>query len=119
MTIEMHRHDSSGTRGDRSLNLLRIQIEGGVLDIHEHRFGANIRNRRAGGNERERRGDNFITRLKFKQPHGDVQSRGAAVEPNALFGPAELREILLKLRHVRPEAKAALLERARDRRVYL
>ena len=43
-----------------------------------------------------------------------MQGRGAAVEADAMFRAAEPREILFKLRHVRPEAERAVVKGARD-----
>src|SRR6202044_895767 len=67
--------------------------------------------------ERVRRGDDFVARPDIEQPQRDVQRGRAAVETERVLRAAELREVFFKLRHVRPEAKRTVVERAGERGV--
>src|SRR3974377_233926 len=106
----MNGYDGPSPGSDGALDLARIEIKRVILNIHEDRVGAHVGNGPAGGNESKRRGDNLIARPEVQQAHGHVEGRGAAIEANAVLRGAELREVLLELRHIRPQAKTALIE---------
>jgi hypothetical protein len=85
MAVKMHRHDGLGARRDGAFDQLRVEIEGGVVNVHKDRLRADVGNRPARGDEREGRGDDFIAGADAEQQHRHVQRRGAAVEPGAVF----------------------------------
>ena len=115
--VEMDRQDRLGARRDGAFDQLRVQVERRVVNIHIDRLGAHVGNGPTGGDESAGGGDDLIARADVEQQHRDMQRRGAAVEPDAMLRAAKPGEILLELRHVRPEAKRAVVERARDGRV--
>ncbi len=114
MAVKMHRYDGLGPRRDGAFELLRVKIHRGVVHVHINRFRAGVGNRPARRHKSERRGDDLVARPDAEQQHGDVQRGRAAVEGDAVFRADEPGEVLFKLRHVRPQAERAVVNRPRD-----
>src|SRR6185437_7911568 len=112
VAVEMHRHDRSGPGRDGALDELRVEVEGGVIDIHVNGFRADVGDGPAGGDKGKRRGDDFIAGADAEQEHGDVQGGGAAVEADAMFRTEVFGEVFFKLSHVGSEAEGAIVDGA-------
>src|SRR5215469_6544256 len=104
----MHRQDRLRVGRDGRLNLRRIDVERGVINVHVHRFGARVRNRPARGYKSKWRGDDLIARADVQDSHRRVQGGSAAVETQAMLGFAEFGEIFLELDYGRAEAEGTV-----------
>ena len=69
MAVKMHGHDGLGARRDGAFDELRIEIERGVVNVHINRLGADVGNRPARRDERERRGDDLVAGADAEQQH--------------------------------------------------
>ena len=67
MAVKMHRHDGLGSRRDGAFDQLRIEVHRGVVNVHINRLRADVGNRPARRDERERRGDDFVARPDVEQ----------------------------------------------------
>ncbi len=113
LAVQMHGQQGLGARRDGRFDQPGIEVERGIINIHIDRPRAAIGNSPTGGNERERRGDDFIARADIVEAHGHVQRRSAAVEAERVFDVAIGGEVLFKLGHIRAEAKGTVIECAR------
>ena len=73
-------------------------VEGGRVDVHEHRRAAGVVDGAGRGEERERRGDDLVARLQVERPERQEQRVGAAGAGDGVPGVATAR---------RPPARAA------------
>jgi len=117
MAVQMDWHDCFGARSDCTLDELRVEVEGLVVDVDINGLCARVRNGPTGGYESGWGSDDLITRADVEQEQSYMESGGAAVEPDTMLCLAKTRKIFFKLDYVRPEAKGAVIERARDRGV--
>jgi len=114
MAIKVDRQNGFCARRDSSLHGFWIEIEGGVIDIHVHRFRIHVRDGPACGDKGAGRGDHLVTLADVEQKHSDVQSGSAAVEGDAVVGATIMSEILFELGDIRSETKRAVVESAGD-----
>ena len=62
LAVEMHGHDRPRAGGDLCLDLRRLQVVGGGVNIHEDGCGADARDAAGGGEEGVGRGDDLVAR---------------------------------------------------------
>ncbi len=87
----------------------RIHVVGLLVNVHEFRSGAGLRDSFGGGDEGVGHGQNAIARLDAGRHQRETQSVGAAVDRDAMLGIAELGERLLEALNLRTadESRAA------------
>ena len=114
--IEVYRHDRFGSVGDCPLDLIRIDIRRGWIDIHEHRFSSGVGNRFSSGNKRIRRCDDFIARPDAGCQQCEMQSAGAGIQRHAVLRLAVCGKLLFKLRDLLAEDERRVLANPIERR---
>jgi len=119
MAVKVNGQNSFGFWRDGFLDQFWVEAESVGVNVHINWLRAAIGNRPARRDESVGRRDDFVARPDIGEPHGDVQRGGAAVEAERILRAAELREVFFKLRHVRPEAEGAVVERVGERGVNL
>ena len=117
--VQMHGQHGLRARRDGLFDQRGIEVERLLVNVRIHRPRPAVRDGPARGDESERRGDDLVAGADIVQPHRDMQGGRAAVEAERVLHPAVRREILFKLRHVRPEAERTVVERTRQRGVQL
>ncbi len=73
----MNWHYGFGTRRDRGLQLLRVEVEGRLIDIGEDRLGSSEKDRVDGRDKGEGARYNFIAGADAVRQHRQVQAGGA------------------------------------------
>ncbi len=92
--VAVYRHDRGGMRGDRGLDLLRVQVQRDRVDVHEHRLDPFPQQRVRGGHERVGRGNHFAGDAQRLQ-RGE-QGQGAVCQQGQVSNPKVLRQRLFQ-----------------------
>jgi hypothetical protein len=114
MAIKVDGHYSFGARRNRTLDQLGIKIKRLLVDIDVNRLGPSVGNCPTSRHERTWRGNHLISRPYAQEKEGNVQRRGPAIEADAMLRAAKPSKGLLELRHVRSEAKGAIIQSPSD-----
>jgi hypothetical protein len=80
----MHWHDCLGARRYRGLEALNVDVERNWIDVDEDRVCTQVTHHLYGGRERQRRGDNLITRTDANRFKRQVQSGGRTIYSQAM-----------------------------------
>jgi hypothetical protein len=78
LTEQVHHHDPPGPRRDGLLDGLGRDVEGGGIDVHEHRRAARVVDGARGGEEGEGGGDHLVTGLEVEGAKREQEGIGAA-----------------------------------------
>ncbi len=105
--------------GDRPHDARRRDVEGRLVDVGEHRRGAEQHHHLRGRAEREGRADHRIARPDALRHQHQRERVGTARAAHHVPRAAELRQRLLERAHLGAENELAVIEDARDRNVYL
>ena len=103
--------DANRSRRDQSLDLARVDIERPQIHVAEDRRGAHVLHHVGRGDPRERRHNDFVTRLQPQCCDRDVQSRSAGTDGDGKRRAGEAREFLLEVPDVGPLHDPAALQR--------
>ena len=103
LAVQVDRQDGPGALGDRCLDQTRVDGVGLRVDVHEHGRGAAVADRRDGGNEGERHGDDFVAGPDAGGEQGQVQRAGARVHANRVISAAIRREFLFEAPDLRAQ----------------
>jgi hypothetical protein len=117
LAIEGDRHDGPGSRRDRRLDFRRIDVRRVLLDVDEHRLGAEQHDHLRRRHERERGGDHLVARFYAERHQGDEQRFRARSDRNAVFRAGIRLELLLELADFGPEDELAMIEHTMQSRV--
>jgi hypothetical protein len=101
LAVEADRHDGAGPGGDRDFDLAGVDIAGVRFDIDEDRRGAEQGDDFGGGDEGERGGDDFVTRLDIEGHQGNQQRLGTGSDRNAVLRSRVSRPACLPVRPLR------------------
>ena len=102
-------------RRDAALERGRVDIEGRLIDIDEHRRRTGQRHRLAGRAERKGRTEHRIARADIPGHQHHQQRVGAAGAAHDMPGAGEFGEQLFELRHFRSVDELAMGQHAPDR----
>ena len=81
----MHRHDRFGLGCYRSLHLFWVEAPTVRQDVHKHRCGPQVHDRRRGGDPVGIGHDHVITSSDSQGMHAHVQGTGATAGGNGVF----------------------------------
>jgi len=112
MAVKMDRHHGLGSRGDRGLEAMRIEVVGARIDVHEHRRRAVVGDGAGGREERVGRRDDLVAGADAERPHGHeqrIRARGAGHRVRRL---GVARDLLLERRYLGPADEIAALHDA-------
>jgi len=96
MPVNIHRDDADGARRDGGFDLVEIQAIG-VVDVHEHRAGAEVNERFHGGKRGVAGHDDFIAGADALQLVQEINNHRPGRTQNALGGAGVGREFFFKL----------------------
>jgi hypothetical protein len=99
LTEEVDRHDGPGAGADLFFDRPRIDVEADRIDVDEDRAGPDAGDAAAGGEERERAGDDFITPAHIESHQGQQQRVGSGGARDRLAGIAVAADVVLELGH--------------------
>ena len=87
--VKVHRENGFGAWGDGSFDEPGIEVEGGRVDIDEHRSSAGVGDAPAGADPAVGSGDDFVARFDIEGEESHMECSGAVIEPDAVAGAAE------------------------------
>src|SRR5262249_26084530 len=82
--VEVDGQDGPGARRDGLLDQGWVEVVGDRIDVHVDRRGADVADAPAGADPGVRRGDDLVAGADAAGAQGQVQGRGAVVEPDAV-----------------------------------
>ncbi len=100
---------------DAALQRVGVHVEGRFIDINEYRRRTGQRYRLPGCTKCKGRTEHGVAAADALGHQHHQQRVGAACASHHMIGPAESRELRLKLRHFRTVDKLAMGEHTRDR----
>src|SRR5438067_7191901 len=103
LTIKMNRDNSLGALCDSFLNAHRINIAGFRIRLDWYWNCACVGNRKPRRDVGIRRDNNFVSWPDVQRSQDQVQSIQAITNPDAVFDPAIVRELLLEAVHFSAE----------------
>ncbi|MNH09663.1 hypothetical protein D3C79_691240 [compost metagenome] len=99
--VQVHRHDHPGARGQRLRQVVRAQVEAGLIGLHQHRHQLVLGNREDGGNISVGRYQHLITlgdaAQLFPGTQGQYQRVQAVGHANAVLYSAVTGELGFEL----------------------
>ena len=106
----MNRQDRFGSLGDGACDQVDIDVARLGIDIDEHRLGAGLRNRFAGGDKGIGNGDDFVVGTDAGGQHGEAQGVCAGIDRHAVPAFTKCAEFLLQAVNVRPSDESAVCQ---------
>ena len=88
LTVEMHRQDDFGARGDGGLDARRVDVVGALVRLHRHRRRAALADGQPGGDVGVAGHDDFVARPDVHGAQGQVQRIQAVGHADAVGGAA-------------------------------
>jgi len=117
LAVKMHRDDGFCFWGYGSFDLGRVDVQGGIVHVHEHRRGTGMCDRLGGGDERVGRRDHLVAGADAQSVDAHVQGGGAAAGAHAVLGADIGGKILLVGGYPGPTDKPGRLDDFGDRLV--
>ena len=82
LAVKVDRDDGARVRGYLRLDLRRVEVVTGRVDVHEDRLGADARNRARGGKKGVGRGDHLVARANPLRHQANQQRIRSRRDPN-------------------------------------
>ena len=104
MAVQVNRKDGFDRRVDtyRRFKLFRVDVQGVLLYVDQHRLRPDVLDDMDAGGERHRCADHLVARADAQRREGNMKSRGAGVQGQGRRRADEGLEVGLETFHARP-----------------